>query len=534
MLRVSRPPRRRGGARGFRPAGARALLAVLAMIAAAATAFLIADVTPVGSGAISVLAVALVTLIALVNLTRLGAHAFAPSTLFLAALAAFHLGMIMPVVAGLAEAPLWLDALSDHAVAEALLAIVLAFACLEIGLVLGWRRTHAQPPPIRPVAAAPRAPSPLHGGGLAVAAVAAAAALANLAAIGFARFFESSYGYEIYAATDSRILQMGFFWLLPAAALISFAGARPGREARRAGVVVAATTALLLFAGDRGGAISLLSGALLVWTATRGPLPRRIAVGAPLVVLVLVPMIATIRQLPRNAVDLASIRDAAIEASPLAALTEMGASFRPLVETMRLVPDDESYRYGRTYLAAATRVLPNLGLTRADDDWRDADELSPDLWITYTVAPWTFAAYGGLGYSAVAEPYLNFGALGIAAYFVALGLALGRLEVRLAQAPSRRVIALAAVVFMSFLLTVRNDVQNFVRPALWDVGLIAVIEIVHGRRHARRAAPRALHTARAAATGRGPDDDPPRPHRIPATALAPVTHGAETPAGGAA
>jgi hypothetical protein len=199
-----------------------------------------------------------------------------------------------------------------------------------------------------------------------------------------------------------------------------------------------------------------------------------------------VPTIATVRQLPRNAVDLASIRDAAIAASPLAALTEMGATFRPLVETMRLVPDADPYRLGRTYLAAATRVLPNLGLTRADDDWRDADELSPDLWITYTVAPWTFAAYGGLGYSAIAEPYLNFGALGIAAYFLALGIALGRLEVRLAQAPSRRTIALAAVVFMSFLLTVRNDVQNFVRPALWDIGLIALIEAVHGVRHERR------------------------------------------------
>jgi len=307
----------------------------------------------------------------------------------------------------------------------------------------------------------------------------------NLSAIGFDRFFESSYGYEIYAATDSRMLQMSFFWMLPTAALISFAGARRGRESKRALALVGTTVALLLWAGDRGGAISLLAGTGVAWTATRGPVPRKIATIAALSVLVLVPTVATLRQLPRNALSISSIGEAIEEASPLSALTEMGASLRPLAETMRIVPSLEPYRYGRSYLAAATRVAPNLGLSRADDDFSDADELAPDLWITYTVAPWTFAAYGGLGYSGVAEPYLNFGVLGIVGYFLALGFVLGRVDLRLAQVPSRRVLAVTAVVFMSFLLTVRNDIQNFVRPAIWDLALIGIIEVVYGVRSVR-------------------------------------------------
>ncbi|MBI3769831.1 MAG: O-antigen polysaccharide polymerase Wzy [Deltaproteobacteria bacterium] len=492
MLWVNRTPqstRSTPGVRRWGPGGARAFVAALALVAIATATLLRAGVAPFGSDATTALAIVLIAAVTLANLTRLGTHAFAPSTLFMAALAVFHLGMIASVAAGLDEPPFWLAALSERSVAAALLAIVLAFACLEIGLVLGWGSTRPRPPSLRPIPTAPQTASALHGGGLAAAAIAVAAAVANLATIGFDRFFEASYGYELYATTDSRLLQMGFFWLLPAASLVCFAGARRGREARRALALVATTTGLLLCAGDRGGAISLLSGALVVWTTTRGPLPRRIAVGAALAVLVLVPTIAAIRQLPRNAVDLASIRDAASAASPLAALTEMGATFRPLVETMRLVPEAEPYRLGRTYLAAALRVLPNLGLSRADDDWRDPDELPPNTWITYTVAPWTFAAYGGLGYSAVAEPYLNFGVLGIATYFLALGVALGRFEVRFAQTPSRRMVALAAVIFMSFLLTVRNDVQNFIRPAVWAIGLIALIEVVHGGRSVRRRAP---------------------------------------------
>ncbi len=490
MLRVTQSRRsarvRPARDRRWNAGRTRAFVAALALVAAATTMFLITEAPPCGRAGTAAFATVLIAAIVLANLTRLGSHVFAPSTLFLAALAAFHVGMIVPVTAGLDEPPLWLDTIAEPTITAALLAIVLAFACLEIGLVLGWHGTRVAAPSPRPIAHAAPTSSPLHGGGLAVATLAAAAVFTNLSAIGFDRFFESSYGYEIYAGSDSRLLQMGLFWLLPAAALVCFAGARRGRETRRALVVVAGATGLLLCAGDRGGAIALLAGTLVVWTATRGPVSRRVAVGAPLIVLVLVPTVATLRQLPRNAVDLASIRDAAIAASPLAALTEMGATFRPLVETMRLVPEAEPYRLGRTYVAATTRVLPNLGLTRADDDWRDAGELSPDLWITYTVAPWTFAAYGGLGYSAIAEPYLNFGVLGIAAYFLALGLVLGRLEVRLAATPSRRTVALAAVVFMSFLLTVRNDLQNFVRPAVWDVGLIALIEMVHGVRPARR------------------------------------------------
>jgi hypothetical protein len=126
--------------------------------------------------------------------------------------------------------------------------------------------------------------------------------------------------------------------------------------------------------------------------------------------------------------------------------------------------------------------MPNLGLTRASGEWSSARELSPSDWITFTVAPWTHAAYGGLGYSAVAEPWLNFGIAGVAGVFVLLGFLVGRLDVALASRPTRRVAALAAVLLMPLFLTVRNDAENFVRPAVWGLVLVELVERAHGVR----------------------------------------------------
>jgi hypothetical protein len=202
--------------------------------------------------------------------------------------------------------------------------------------------------------------------------------------------------------------------------------------------------------------------------------------------LLLMPVVATLRQLPRNGLDLDKIAEAAGGASPVAALTEMGGSLRTLVETVRLVPDVTGYRLGGSYADAALRVVPNVGLSKAEHDWTDPASLPPNHWITYMVAPWAYASFGGLGFSAIAEPYLNFGVLGVAGYFLLLGGALGWLDRALTRRPSRRFLAITAVVFMPLLVTVRNDFHNFLRPAAWGAAVVLMVEHVHGKRRAVR------------------------------------------------
>jgi hypothetical protein len=456
------------------------------------------------------------------NVRRVQVPVTAPSMLFLAALAVFHLGMVVPIALGLADPPLWLQSADPLLVGRAVACVALAVAAYELGCLIGWgqlgRRRRARPagspaappraagtPVATRAAAAPtpaRGRSALYSGGLLVAAGATAAIALNVWSIGVGRFFSASYGYALYAATDSRLLLTALYWLLPAAALVTLVGARPGRETRPALALLALVAALLLWAGDRGGAVSFMAAALVVWTATRGPLPRQLVVPGALVLLLLMPMVATLRQLPRNGLDLGKIAAAAAEASPLAALTEMGGSMRTLVETMRLVPEVSDYRLGSSYVDAALRVIPNVGLAKAAHEWSDPASLPPNHWVTYMVAPWAYASFGGLGFSAIAEPYLNFGVLGVAGYFLALGALLGWLDLALARRPSRRFLAVTAVVFMPLLVTVRNDLHNFVRPAVWGAAIVVLVEHVHGERRTRTTNGRrrpAIVTRRAAA-----------------------------------
>jgi hypothetical protein len=420
------------------------------------------------------------------NLGWLRISPLAPSTCYIGALASFHLGLILPWATGWIEPPRWLDALPDALLARALLCVLLGFVALELGVVFAHGRQTMSSAPT-PGRSRPHA-SALHPGGLMVAAMAAAAAGWNVYAIGLDRFLSTSYGFELYAANDARLMQTALFWLLPAGLLIAFAGARAGAERRGVLALSAVATLLLLWLGNRGYAISFVAALLVLWNRARGGFSVRAGALTCGMLLTLTPAIAVLRQLPRNEVTPASILDAAASASPLAALTEMGGSLRPLCETLRLVPAEVPYRLGRSYVSAARRVVPNVGFTKAENEWTDPADLPPNHWITYAVDPWTYANFGGLGFSAVAEPYLNFGVAGILAYFLALGAVLGRLDALLVRCASRRILALVAVCLMPLLFTVRNDFHNFVRPALWGMAVVLLIEKVHGRRRLPRRA----------------------------------------------
>jgi hypothetical protein len=467
--------------------------AALALTAGGTAAALVLGAPSVGVPALATLATAVVVGCAAWNVWGLGVPATAPWGFYVGALAAFHLGLIVPWTAGLVEAPVWLPTVPPALLERTLLCVLLAFCCLELGLLSGWKGLgpHGvwRGAPLR----AQRQPSAFYSGGIAVAALASAAAATNIWWIGIERFLSQSYGYELFATTDSRLLQMGLFWLLPAAALVAFGGARPGVETKGALGLATFVVFVLLWAGDRSGAMSFLGASAAVWTYRRGPLSRRLVLPSVLVLAGLMPMVAAVRQLPRRDVSVAAIGRAAVAASPLAASSEMGSSVRVLIETLRRVPEESPYRRGQSYWGALRRVVPNVGLSTAQDDWNDPETMPPNHWITYVVAPWTYASFGGLGFSAVAEPYLNFGVAGIVGYFLALGWALGRVDVLLVRRPSRRNVVLVAIVLMPLLVTARNDFHNFLRPALWGMAVVVVIEWLHGvRRPVFRPQPRAV------------------------------------------
>src|SRR5690606_314388 len=113
--------------------------------------------------------------------------------------------------------------------------------------------------------------------------------------------------------------------------------------------------------------------------------------------------------------------------APLEALQEMGGSLRPLVHTIDLM-ENEPYRWGRTYWQALGQVVPNLSLRWQGDVYLPVEDMPPSHWVSRLAAPWNYKNFGGLGFSAVAEPYMNFGPWGVALVFWLLGYGLVRVD----------------------------------------------------------------------------------------------------------
>jgi hypothetical protein len=91
-------------------------------------------------------------------------------------------------------------------------------------------------------------------------------------------------------------------------------------------------------------------------------------------------------------------------------------------------------------------------------------------------APWKFYNYGGLGFSAVAEPYMNFGRSGVVVYFFGLAYFLVTFERWAGQRPAR--LAVWAVVLGPLLWTARSGYESFFRPVFWGLAVIFAARIL--------------------------------------------------------
>ncbi|BBM81686.1 O-antigen polysaccharide polymerase Wzy [Candidatus Uabimicrobium amorphum] len=95
---------------------------------------------------------------------------------------------------------------------------------------------------------------------------------------------------------------------------------------------------------------------------------------------------------------------------------EMGQSIQTLSGTMMIIPNMENFQYGKRYVSAVLRVLPNI--TKQNITERNANLGS---WLTLYLNPHAFGKTGGLGYLQISEFYSQFGIWGILIGFFFLG-----------------------------------------------------------------------------------------------------------------
>lgn len=373
--------------------------------------------------------------------------------MYLLILGLFHLGLVVPEALGvrLDHHPEWLD---SGAVGKALGLFCMAIFAFTLGVRLGPHPDADPPGPLTPE-------RHLFLVGLAVALCGAGLLLVGIIQSGLpSRTYEEFFAAAL--SQDMRVFSFGLM-LFPIGVVVAAVGAEP-RQMSLLAAIFAAMFAPLFLTGFRGHAIVHGMALLAVWVRKDARLARRVAAVVGIAVIVLVPAVKMTRNLDMG------LAEAVTSAHPLEFVFETGGSLRALVVTCERVDSTaERLWMGRSYTMAAQRIIPNLSRR-----WKrpSGTNLSPNFWATMYADTWLFENGGGIGFSGVAEPYLNFGWPGVVLFFLLLGCAVRVGDRWLASKPHR-----AAVVASSFgfvLWTVRNDAMAVAR-AITVAALVVVV-----------------------------------------------------------
>jgi oligosaccharide repeat unit polymerase len=399
----------------------------------------------------------------------LGLHITSSPMLYLILLSLFHLGLLVPAALGLydIERIAWFDL---HGASRAIGLVVYSILAYQVGVFAALFRTPGL-----------RIPPDQHDSRLqdrgvffagcllfAVAVIMFVTGLIKLDPVDYYRLTYSET-FRLRAESDPRLFGSGI--TIASIGLCLCVSGASKRQLHVAFLFAGVWVSGLFYLGFRG--LALIAGVIVYAVALKKgwTFPKWVPWCGVALLLVAVPMERIARDEPLNA---RSISDTFRDVNLLDAPAEMGASIRPLVETVDLV-DSTNYRYGRTYLTGLKGILPNLALRWEAPASESLDDLPPSHWITAVVDPWSYRNYGGMGFSAIAEPYMNFGTVGVIVYFIFVGFSLVRLE----QFSVRNSYALATwgLILGPLLWTTRNDFSNFFRPAVWGLACLALIHV---------------------------------------------------------
>jgi hypothetical protein len=377
---------------------------------------------------------------------------------YLLLLALFHLGMVVPAALGVRPEPYprWLD---SREMPASLRLFSTGALSLTLGVLLGPRLRSARE-------TSPATEAHLFGVGLGAALAGGALLWIGVTKAGLLSIAYGDY-WERALSDDVRFLGFGMM-LFPIGLLVAAVGATP-RQMVLLGLLLALVCGPLFFVGFRGPFLVQAAALLVVWGYKSARLARWLALAVGASLLVLVPAV----KMARNW-DLA-LSNAVTSAQPLDFLFEMGGSMRALVVTCERVESRaERLWLGRSYAMAAGRLVPNVSAR-----WTApaARKLTPAAWATLHADPWAFEHGGGIGFSGVAEPYLNFGRAGVVVFFMILGYVIRVGNRWLAgERPFRAAIAAASFGFV--LWTVRNDAMAVLRAIALAVVIVLVARCV--------------------------------------------------------
>jgi oligosaccharide repeat unit polymerase len=408
------------------------------------------------------------------------------STTFIIPLCVFHLSWIYIDALGIGEIAELALRVERKLYAEAAWYTILALACIGVGMsIVMLRRRATNGPLIRQDAQVTRNLAVIYWMSIGLLLASGVFFFMFLAVVGN----PFAYARTEFFETDAAGRGLGaFLMVFPGAAVSLVISAQKPRQKILAWTVAAIGAALVLFSGYRSAVLFpiLIGGALLAKTGRK--IPIWVPIVAALAIITIIPAITQIRQVEYGDIDTELVQESIESTTAVDGFIELGGTLGVFAKTLTVVPKSAPYQWGKTYYVAVRDAIPNLTYTMQAPQRADALKsgalnneqlfnLSPADWMTFYINPYAFRKGTGVGFSAVAEPYINFGYVGVLAYFIMLGATFAYLDgLDLRYHPW--ILFMCSSVGWALLKTVRNTSGEFIKPMIFTLIVIAIWRMI--------------------------------------------------------
>lgn len=232
-------------------------------------------------------------------------------------------------------------------------------------------------------------------------------------------------------------------------------------------ILILTSTLIRFFIGDRSGAVLPLIAYFWTWHKVIKPIPVFLlaSIGAFLLFIVfpLVSLTRNISGIYRLNFEFLKEAFLTIQNPAVSIISEMGITSITMAYTLQLVPYVEPYQLGKSYFYGFYSIIPNFFA-----EVHPAKAYgTPSDWLVWTVNPYFAREGGGLGYSFIAEAYLNFGWIGGLILLIILGFLTGKLHTLTLDKNRLGKIALVASFMAFYLKYARADINSVIRPLIW-------------------------------------------------------------------
>ncbi len=394
---------------------------------------------------------------------------------YMVALSLFHLGVTIPDALGFMTMEAWHSGSQIKWLEQAGWYTVLALSSMGIGfgLSLTPERLEILHRPVEPPQIA-RSLAVAYRDGMGLLLVScvmfgfAIASFGNLLTYSRVDFFRG--------VGDTRGLGV-FLMVFPSALTLLVIGAQTRLQRLFAWGLLLFGIALIMLSGYRTSAMYPLLIGAVVWVKVGRRIPTPYAIVAVMVIIVAISAVGILRTYKYQEMDTKKLGESVQSANTQDTFRTLGQTGGLLGHVLRLVPQTDPYRYGETYIQYLITSIPNLSLDKKESarsqvlremhkDPTAITRIAPSDWLTYRLLPQIFELGEGVGFTAIGEPYLNFGLPGVIVFFLALGYLLGRLDqANLLERPG--LLIFTSAILWHLIQTVRDDFSNFLKPMLF-------------------------------------------------------------------